>query len=48
MAGKEFLKNYTEQRLPEFQDDSTDQGPDNPWFTNDMRDVPLQRPPYPV
>jgi hypothetical protein len=48
MNGKEFLDQYKENRLPELIVGLDTDKPDSPWFTNDERNLPLQRPLYPV
>ena len=46
MNGKQFLDQYTQQRLPSLAPDTEKPGRYLPEITNDLRDLPLQQPPY--
>ena len=48
MNGKQFLDQYTQQRLPNLAPDTEELGRYLPEITNDLRDLPLQQPPYRV
>lgn len=46
MNGKQFLDQYIQQQLPNLAPDTKEPGRYLPEITNDLRDLPLQQPPY--